>query len=63
MKTDALDTRRLLKVVAVWTSIVYTVCYAGVALYPPIRTLFMRYALHADAAFASDYFGFGYYLS
>ncbi|EKD29821.1 MAG: hypothetical protein ACD_78C00257G0002 [uncultured bacterium (gcode 4)] len=63
MKATALNMRHLSKVVATWTSIVYTVCYAGVALYPPIRTLFMRYALHANVSFASDYLGFGYFLS
>lgn len=63
MKTDTLNMRHLSKVVVAWTSTVYTVCYAGVALYPPIRILFMRYALHANVSFASDYLGFGYFLS
>lgn len=63
MKANALNMRHLSKVVAAWASITYTVCYAGVALYPPIRTLFMRYALHANVSFASDYLGFGYFLS
>lgn len=57
MKATALNIRHLSKTIAAWTSIVYAVCYAGVAIYPPIRTLFMWYALHANVSFASDYLG------
>ncbi len=58
-----IKTNHLLKVAAIWISIVYTVCYAGVAFYPASRELFMRYALHSDIAYKSDYFGFGYFIS
>ena len=53
----------LLKVTAAWTSIIYTVCYLGVAMYPPVRMMTMRYALHADINFVSGYFGLGYFIS
>ena len=46
-----INTVRVLKVASAWVSIVYVICYAGVALFPAIRPGFMRYGLHlvADA--------------
>ncbi|MEK7461582.1 MAG: DUF5676 family membrane protein [Patescibacteria group bacterium] len=41
-----INIKHLLKVAAVWISVVYVVCYAGVALFPGIRPGFMRYGLH-----------------
>ncbi|MDO8481593.1 MAG: DUF5676 family membrane protein [bacterium] len=41
-----LNTRHLLKITAAWISIVYTVCFLGVALFPSIRPAFMYYGLH-----------------
>lgn len=41
-----INTKHLLKVTAAWVSIVYAVCFAGVALFPNIRPTFMQYALH-----------------
>lgn len=58
-----INTKHLLKVAAAWISIVYAVCYAGVALYPASRELFMRYSLHSDITYKSDYFSFGYFVS
>jgi len=58
-----IDTKHLLKVVAAWISITYTICYVGVAIYPPIRALFMKYTLHTNIAMTSDYFGIGYFFS
>jgi hypothetical protein len=58
-----IDTKHLLKVAAAWISVVYVVCYAGVAIYPPIRVLFMKYSLHSEVALRSDYFGIGYFFS
>lgn len=55
--------KRVLKVASAWISIVYVICYAGVAIYPASRVLFMRYALHADVAMTSGYFGVGYFVS
>lgn len=36
----------LFKVVHAWISIVWVVCFAGVALVPGMRAWFMEYALH-----------------
>jgi len=58
-----INTKHLLKVVSAWISIVYVICYLGVAIYPPIRDLFMRYSLHADTVLRSDFFSFGYFIS
>ena len=41
-----IDTKHLLKVTSAWISIVYVICYAGVAVMPGIRPGFMRYGLH-----------------
>ena len=43
-----INTSHLLKVSAAWISIIYAVCFAGVALVPEIRSGFMTYALHTD---------------
>lgn len=40
--------KHLLKVVSLWISIVYVVCFAGVAIIPGVRTWFMMYALHVE---------------
>ena len=53
-----INTKHLFKVASAWISAVYVVCYAGVAIYPPIRGLFMRYSLHTDVFFKSDFFQF-----
>jgi len=58
-----IDIKHLVKVVSAWISVVYVVCYAGVAIYPPVRALFMRYALHAEASFVSNYLSIGYFIS
>lgn len=58
-----INTKHLLKVTSAWISVVYVACYIGVAVYPPVRNLFVRYSLHADAAFKSDFFGLGYFIS
>ena len=41
-----INTKHLLKITAVWITIVYLVCFGGVALVPGIRPWFMQYALH-----------------
>lgn len=58
-----INTTHLLKVAAAWTSIVYTVCFLGVAAYPPIRTMTMRYAMHMDWQVPAGYFGIGDFFS
>ncbi|MBI5470552.1 hypothetical protein HY968_04530 [Candidatus Kaiserbacteria bacterium] len=42
-----IHTKHLLKVTAAWISVVYVVCFGGVALVPGIREWFMQYALHS----------------
>lgn len=58
-----INSKHLIKVGAAWTSIVYVICFVGVALFPSIRILFMRYVLHADVAFGQDYISIGYFFS
>lgn len=45
-----INVRHLLKVTAAWVSVVYIVCFAGVALFPGIRAAFMYYALHTTVS-------------
>ena len=61
--TFMINAKHLLKVTLAWTSAVYVVCYVGVAIYPPVRMVTMRYALHVDTNIVSTYFGFGYFIS
>ena len=44
-----INTKHLLKVTAAWISVVYAVCFLGVALFPGIREAFMYYGLHTNA--------------
>lgn len=37
-----------------WTSIVWTVCYVGVLLFPGIRESFFLYGLHTTAGLGQD---------
>ena len=46
--------KHLLTVTAAWTSIVYTVCYVGVWLFPGIREAFMLYALHTTTVLGEN---------
>ncbi|MBI3627375.1 MAG: hypothetical protein HY220_01310 [Candidatus Sungbacteria bacterium] len=43
-----INTIQALKVAASWASIVYIICFGGVALLPGIRPWFMEYALHTQ---------------
>ena len=58
-----ININHLLKVTSAWISIAYVVCYAGVAMFPPIRMMTMRYAMHMDWSVTSGYFGLGYFIS
>lgn len=58
-----INLKHLIKVVSIWVSIVYVVCFVGVAIFPQSRELFMRFSLHADISFKSDFFNFGYFIS
>lgn len=49
-----INIQHLLKVTVAWITIVYIICYAGVALIPDIRPLFMRYALHINASLGEN---------
>ncbi|OGN27628.1 MAG: hypothetical protein A2941_01390 [Candidatus Yanofskybacteria bacterium RIFCSPLOWO2_01_FULL_49_17] len=43
-----IDTKHLLKVASAWISIVYAVCFLGVALVSGMRNGFMMYGLHTN---------------
>ncbi|MFA5942805.1 MAG: DUF5676 family membrane protein [Candidatus Paceibacterota bacterium] len=58
-----INTKHLLKVSAAWVSIVYIICYIGVAIYPPIRNSFMKYSLHTEVSMTANYLGIGYFIS
>jgi hypothetical protein len=58
-----INTNHLLKVTAAWVSIVYTVCFAGVAMLPNIRPGFMMYALHTSGNLGENVLTFGTFLS
>lgn len=58
-----INTKRLLKVSSLWISIGYIICYAGVVIFPEIRNLYMKYALHTDATFGTNYVGIEYLVS
>ena len=58
-----INTNRLLKVSAAWISIVYAICYLGVAFFPGIREGFMRYALHTSVDTGADVLTFGTFVS
>ena len=58
-----INTTHLLKVSAAWISIVYVICYAGVAFFPGIREWFMTYALHTNVDTGTDVLSWGIFLS
>ena len=43
-----INTTQTYKTVCSWISIVYVICFGGVALMPNIRSWFMKYALHTE---------------
>lgn len=54
-----IDVRRVLKTVFLWVSAVYMICFAGVALFPKIRSGFMKYGLHTEVEFGEGVFSVG----
>ncbi|MEK7616221.1 MAG: DUF5676 family membrane protein [Patescibacteria group bacterium] len=58
-----INTKRLLKVSVAWMSIVYVVCYVGVAMFGGIREGFMRWSLHTDINMGQNVMGFGTFIS
>ena len=58
-----MNTKRLLKVASAWISIVYVICYAGVALFPGVRPGFMRYGLHMGIDMGQNILTLGTFIS
>ncbi|OHA09737.1 MAG: hypothetical protein A3A44_02020 [Candidatus Sungbacteria bacterium RIFCSPLOWO2_01_FULL_60_25] len=58
-----INTQRLLKVGAAWISIVYAICYVGVAIFPGVRPGFMRWGLHVAVDTGMDVLTFGTFVS
>ncbi|MBI4123166.1 MAG: hypothetical protein HY458_02305 [Parcubacteria group bacterium] len=58
-----INTEHLLKVTAVWTSIVYVVCFAVIGFFPGVRPGFMMYGLHMNVAGWQNIFSFQTLLS
>jgi len=58
-----INIQRLLKVGAAWISIVYVICYAGVALFPGVRPGFMRWGLHTVIDTGRDALTFGTFIA
>jgi len=58
-----INTMRLLKVASAWISIVYAICFAGVALFPGVRPGFMRYGLHMGVDFGRNILTLGTFVS
>jgi hypothetical protein len=58
-----IKTKHLLKVGAAWISVIYLICYLGVALIPNVRPGFMRYGLHMGVDMGSNILNFGTFLS
>ena len=58
-----INTKHLVMVGMTWTSTLYVVCFGGVAIFPPIREQFMRYALHTDISTGSNVMTIGTFFS
>jgi uncharacterized membrane protein len=58
-----INTKHLLKVTAVWISVVYTVCFIGVALFPGIREAFTYYGLHTTTSLGGNVATFTTFIS
>lgn len=58
-----MNTKHLLKVASAWISIVYVICFAGVALFPGVRPGFMRYGLHMGIGMGQNILTLGTFIS
>ncbi|MEK9154822.1 MAG: DUF5676 family membrane protein [Patescibacteria group bacterium] len=58
-----MNTKHLLKITSAWVSIVYVVCFVGVALFPGIRSSFMLYGLHTSIDIGQNIVTFGTFIS
>ena len=58
-----IDSKHLLKVAAAWISVVYVICYVGVAMIPGVRPGFMRYGLHMGIDMGQNVLTLGTFIS
>ena len=58
-----IDPQHLLKTVAAWITIVYIVCFGGVAFIPDVRSWFMHYALHMNVDMGENVITFATFIS
>ena len=58
-----INTQKIIKVAMAWTSIVYVVCFLGIALFPGIRPGFMRYGLHMGIDMGRNVLTLGTFIS
>ena len=58
-----INSKHLIKVASAWVSIVYAICFIGVAIYPPSREMFMKFSLHTEVSLNSNFFSIGYFIS
>ncbi len=58
-----INVNHLVKVSVAWISILYVVCFVGVALFPAIRPQFMMYALHANVDTGQNVMTLGTFIS
>ena len=62
-ETQVINTTHLLKVAAAWISIVYVICFVGVAMFPGIRPGFMQYGLHMGIDMGRNILNVGTFIS
>lgn len=55
--------KHIIKVSSAWISIVYVICFVGVALFPGIRSSFMMYSLHTQVDLGSNVMTVGTFIS
>ncbi|OHA04074.1 MAG: hypothetical protein A3J58_02440 [Candidatus Sungbacteria bacterium RIFCSPHIGHO2_02_FULL_52_23] len=60
---NMINTNHLLKVASAWISIVYVICFVGVALVPGMRPGFMRYGLHMGIDMGRNILTLGTFIS
>ncbi|MEK7630273.1 MAG: DUF5676 family membrane protein [Patescibacteria group bacterium] len=58
-----INIKHLIKVSSTWISIVYVICFAGVAMWPGMRPGFMMYGLHMGGYPAWNVLNFGTFFS
>ena len=58
-----IDTRHLLKIMAAWVTIVYILCFGGVALIPGVRSWLLHRALHTNVNMGENAITFATFVS